>query len=113
MRRTFESHFVKQSAEFYKTESQKFLEENSASVYIHNVEARINEEAERATHYVDESTEPRIVEVLEELIKRHIKTIVEMEGSGVVYMLKNSRMDDLASCVVEVLMDTRLLEIVF
>ena len=109
----FESHFVKQSAEFYKTESQKFLEENSASVYIHNVEARINEEAERATHYVDESTEPRIVEVLEELIKRHIKTIVEMEGSGVVYMLKNSRMDDLASCVVEVLMDTRLLEIVF
>ena len=30
----FESHFLKQSAEFYKIESQKFLEENSASVYI-------------------------------------------------------------------------------
>jgi len=27
------------------------------------VEARINEEAERATHYLDESTEARIVEV--------------------------------------------------
>ena len=27
------------------------------------VEARINEEAERATHYLDETTEPRIVEV--------------------------------------------------
>merc|ERR1711892_1353039 len=77
----FESHFLKQSAEFYKIESQKFLEENSASVYIHKVEARINEEAERATHYLDESTEPRIV---------------EMEGSGVVHMLKNNRMDDLA-----------------
>jgi len=93
----FESHFLKQSAEFYKIESQKFLEENSASVYIHKVEARINEEAERATHYLDESTEPRIVEVVEEeLIKRHMKTIVEMEGSGVVHMLKNNRMDDLA-----------------
>lgn len=93
----FESHFLKQSAEFYKIESQKFLEENSASVYIHKVEARINEEAERATHYLDESTEPRIVEVVEEeLIKRHMRTIVEMEGSGVVHMLKNNRMEDLA-----------------
>ena len=36
----FESHFLKQSAEFYKIESQKFLEENSASVYIRKVEAR-------------------------------------------------------------------------
>ena len=79
----FESHFLKQSAEFYKIESQKFLAENSASVYIHKVEARINEEAERATHYLDESTEQRIVEVVEEeLIKRHMRTIVLMEGSG-------------------------------
>jgi len=93
----FESHFLKQSAEFYKIESQKFLEENSASVYIRKVEARINEEAERATHYLDESTEARIVEVVEEeLIKRHMKTIVEMEGSGVVHMLKNTKVEDLA-----------------
>ena len=93
----FESHFLQQSAEFYKIESQKFLAENSASVYIHKVEARINEEAERATHYLDESTEQRIVEVVEEeLIKRHMRTIVEMEGSGVVHMLKNNRMEDLA-----------------
>jgi len=92
----FESHFLKQSAEFYKIESQKFLEENSASVYIRKVEARINEEAERATHYLDESTEQRIVEVVEEeLIKRHMKTIVEMEGSGVVHMLKNTKVEDL------------------
>ena len=33
----FESHFLKQSAEFYKIESQKFLEENSASSYIRKV----------------------------------------------------------------------------
>ncbi len=33
----FESHFLRQSAEFYKIESQKFLEENSASSYIHKV----------------------------------------------------------------------------
>lgn len=93
----FESHFLSQSAEFYQIESQKFLEENSASVYIRKVEARINEEAERATHYLDESTEPRIVEVVEEeLIKKHMKTIVDMEKSGVIHMLCNQKTEDLA-----------------
>uniref|UniRef100_A0A1B6D5G1 Cullin family profile domain-containing protein n=1 Tax=Clastoptera arizonana TaxID=38151 RepID=A0A1B6D5G1_9HEMI len=92
----FERPFLSQSAEFYRMESQKFLAENSASVYIRKVEARINEEAERAKHYLDVSTEPRIVEVVEEeLIKKHMKTIVEMENSGVVHMLKNQKTDDL------------------
>lgn len=93
----FESPFLEQSAEFYRLESQKFLGENSASVYIKKVEARINEEAERATHYLDKTTEEPIVKVLEnELIKKHMKTIVEMENSGVVHMLKNNKTDDLA-----------------
>ncbi|XP_033759377.1 cullin-3-A-like [Pecten maximus] len=93
----FERPFLEQSAEFYRSESQKFLAENSASVYIKKVEARINEEAERATHYLDKSTEEPIVKVLEEeLISKHMKTIVEMENSGVVNMLKNNKTDDLA-----------------
>ncbi|XP_066587748.1 cullin-3-A [Prorops nasuta] len=92
----FERPFLQQSAEFYRMESQKFLAENSASVYIKKVEARICEESERAKHYLDESTESRIVEVVEEeLIKIHMKTVVEMENSGVVYMLKNHKTEDL------------------
>ncbi len=92
----FESHFLAQSSEFFKVESQKFLAENSASVYIRKVEQRINEESERATHYLDESTEARIVEVVEqELIRSHMKTIVEMENSGVVHMLVNQKTQDL------------------
>jgi len=63
----------------FQVESQKFLAENSASVYINKVEARINEEADRAKHYLDETTEPRIVEVVEEeLLKNHMRTIVEV-----------------------------------
>lgn len=93
----FERPFLTQSAAFYTMESMKFLSENSASVYIKRVEARITEEAERAKLYLDESTEPRIVEVVEdELIKKHMRTIVEMENSGVVYMLMNTKTDDLA-----------------
>ncbi|XP_034230690.1 cullin-3 isoform X2 [Thrips palmi] len=93
----FERPFLQQSAEFYKMESQKFLAENCASAYIKKVEARINEEAERAKHYLDESTEVHIVGVVEEeLINKHMRTIVEMENSGVVFMLKNQKTEDLA-----------------
>lgn len=54
-------------------ESQKLLAENSASVYIRKVAARISEEAERAVHYLDKSTEERIVRVLEGEPKRHVQ----------------------------------------
>lgn len=50
-------------------------------MYIKKVEARINEEAARAKHYLDGETENRIVEVVEqELIKKHMKTIVEVRS---------------------------------
>lgn len=93
----FEIPFLAQSASFYKIESQKFLAENNASVYIRKVEARITEESARAALYLDKDTEPRIVKVVEdELIKKHMRSIVEMENSGVVYMIKNSKTEDLA-----------------
>ncbi len=60
------------------------------------MEQRIHEEAERATHYLDETTEPRVVEVVEdELVRAHMRTVVEMENSGVVHMLLNQKTQDL------------------
>ena len=62
-----------------QVESQNFLRENSASVYIHKVEGRIAEERERASHYLDEETKEAIVHVVEdELIRKHMQTIVEV-----------------------------------
>jgi hypothetical protein len=49
------------------------LADNSASVYIRKVAARIGEEAERAVHYLDKSTEERIIRVLE---GRKNKTVI-------------------------------------
>lgn len=47
--------------------------------------------------YLDKETEPRIVKVVEdELINKHMKSIVEMENSGVVHMIKNTKTEDLA-----------------
>jgi cullin 3 len=93
----FEDPFLQMSAEFYRGESQRFLAENSASVYIRKVDERIKEESERANHYLDKSTEVHIVKVLEdELISAHMKAIVEMENSGVYHMLKHDKNEDLA-----------------
>lgn len=93
----FERPFLTQSASFYKMEAQKFLSENNASIYIKKVESRITEESERARLYLDSETEPRIVQVVEdELIKKHMRSIVEMENSGVVHMIKNTKTEDLA-----------------
>ncbi len=39
-------------------------------MYIRKVAARISEEAERAVHYLDKSTEERVVRVLEGMTKR-------------------------------------------
>jgi cullin 3 len=51
-------------------------------VYIKKVEARIQEEVDRAQHYLDQSTEAHIVNVVEtELIKKHMRTIVEVRTS--------------------------------
>lgn len=95
----FEAPFLEQSAEFYRSESQRYLNENSASTYIRQVEQRINEESNRAQRYLDPGTEQKIVHVVEEeLITKHMTSIVDMENSGVVCMLREQRIADL-SCM--------------
>lgn len=60
------------------------------------VEARLNEERERANHYLDPSSEPRILAVLdEELIQRYMRTVVAMDNSGAVHMIQTQKYDDL------------------
>ncbi len=59
------------------------------------MERRITEETERAKNYLDEATGSRILKIVELLIKKHLKTIAEME-TGVAYMLENTKTEDLA-----------------
>jgi cullin 3 len=93
----FEKHFLETSATFYRVESQEFISSNSASDYMKKVSGRIKEEMERVAHYLDASTEPKIKEVVErELIAAHMKTLIEMEGSGCISMLKDDKLDDLS-----------------
>jgi len=92
----FEKPFLETSAAFYKVESENFIATNSAAEYMKKAEIRIQEEMERVGHYLDTGTEPKIKEVVErELITAHMKTLVYMEGSGMVCMLKDDKIEDL------------------
>lgn len=92
----FEKFFLDAASSFYKIESQTFIN-NSASEYMKKVERRIQEEMDRVKHYLDPLTEPKIKEVVErELISAHMKTLVEKRDSGMVSMLKDDKIEDLA-----------------
>lgn len=59
----FEELFLRESAEFYRHASQKFLAENSASVYVRKVNECLVEESLRAERYLDLTTEAKIIAV--------------------------------------------------
>ncbi len=90
----FEVGFLKQSAAFYRAESQAYIAVNTMSDYMRKVEARMREETERVQVYLDGQTEPKIREVLDkELIAAHQVTMVEV---GLVPMLHDDALPDLA-----------------
>jgi cullin 3 len=63
---------------------------------MRKAEHRLSEEHERASHYLDRSSEPRLKEVVErELIAAHMRTLAEMPHSGVVPMMDDDRIEDL------------------
>jgi cullin 3 len=58
------------------------------------VEARLHEEVERVHHYLDNSTNAKIVHVVEdELLSKHREELLAMENSGLIFMIDNDRMD--------------------
>ena len=94
--RDFEAPFLASSATFYQAESNEYISQNSASDYMKKAEQRLGEEVDRVAHYLDPATEPKIREVAErELIARHMRTLAEMEHSGIVAMIEDNKIDDL------------------
>ena len=94
----FEPAFLDTSRTFYRDEGQRILEMADAATFCKNVSNRIAEERERCLYTLSPLTEPKIKDVLdEELIRKNIAEVVNLEGTGVKNMLDNDRVDLLAS----------------
>ncbi|PKC14583.1 Cullin-domain-containing protein [Rhizophagus irregularis] len=90
----FENKFLETSSEYYRVEGQMLVGEYDAPEYMKKVDKRLNEEEQRVRHYLSQTTEPKIRNIVEEeLISKHLKTVIEMENSGLIPMLRNEKMD--------------------
>lgn len=92
----FEKPFLEVSANFYRAESQDFIECCDCGDYLKKAERRLNEEIERVSHYLDLRSESKITKVVErEMIANHMPRLVHMENSGLVNMLLDDKYEDL------------------
>jgi len=92
----FERPFLDAASDFYRLESQQFIETSDCADYLRKAEKRLDEEIDRITHYLDPKSEPKITSVVErEVIGNRMKLLVEMDNSGLVSMLIDDKYEDL------------------
>nr|KYP65887.1 Cullin-3 [Cajanus cajan] len=92
----FETHFLQVSTEFYRAESQKFIECCACGDYLKNAEKRLTEEMDRVNHYLDPGTGNKITNVVKkEMIENYMLILIHKENYGLVSMLCYDKYDDL------------------
>ncbi|KAG2320881.1 hypothetical protein Bca52824_014094 [Brassica carinata] len=71
------------SSQFYKVESQEFIESCDCGDYLKKAEKRLCEEIDRVGHYLDAKTEDKITSVVEkEMIANHMQRLVHRVTNG-------------------------------
>ena len=95
---SFEPKFLESSQAFYRSEGERYVENGDASTFCLQARKRLREEEQRCYQTISLLTEMKIKSVVEhEFIQRQIRTIINMEGTGVKHMLDNDRVADLAN----------------
>uniref|UniRef100_A0A166B5D3 Cullin neddylation domain-containing protein n=1 Tax=Daucus carota subsp. sativus TaxID=79200 RepID=A0A166B5D3_DAUCS len=83
----FEKPFIEVSADFYRGESQQYIDCCDCGEYLKKAEKRLNEEIERVSHYLDLKTEAKITNVVEkemiENLKRCLQSLACAKGRNV------------------------------
>lgn len=93
---TFEPAFLSNSQEFYKSECEKLIREADAAAWLRHTQKRISEEGTRCQTTISDMTHPKVIKVIEdELISKHLREFMALEGSGVRAMIDNDRLEDL------------------
>lgn len=93
----FETPLLSESARFFLGQSSQFLSKNDAAYYLRQTESLIEEEMMRSKQCYDSETTEKILHVAEEqLLRANMKEVIEMEGSGLVYMIEHQQAEDLA-----------------
>lgn len=92
----FEEGFLERTKRFYAREARLYLSETTCSDYLRKAHKRIQEEHMRVDSYLEPRTDSKVRKVAEdELISKYMNRLVEMENSGLIWMLRNDKIADL------------------
>ena len=95
-RQDLEAPFLRDATEFYFAEATEYMSQCDCSEYLRKAQRRLDEELERVSSYLDKSTEEKVLDVVQEqMLEKHMQTLVMMENSGLVSMLLADKYDDL------------------
>ncbi|KAM6117338.1 LOW QUALITY PROTEIN: cullin-4B [Pterocles gutturalis] len=90
---SFEHRFLEENR-LYAAEGQRLMQEREVPEYLHHVNKRLEEEADRIITYLDQSTQkPLIATVEKQLLGEHLTAILQ---KGLNHLLDENRIQDLS-----------------
>ncbi|XP_072285370.1 cullin-4B-like [Pyxicephalus adspersus] len=91
---SFEHRFLEETNHLYAAEGQRLMQEREVPEYLHHVNKRLEEEADRVITYLDQSTQkPLIATVEKQLLGEHLTTTLQ---KGLNHLLDENRIQDLS-----------------
>ncbi|KAL7395955.1 hypothetical protein ABVT39_026140 [Epinephelus coioides] len=91
---SFEQRFLEETNRLYAAEGQRLMQEREVPEYLHHVNKRLEEEADRVITYLDQSTQkPLIATVEKQLLGEHLKATLQ---KGLTHLLDENRIQDLS-----------------
>ncbi|RVE67444.1 hypothetical protein OJAV_G00103300 [Oryzias javanicus] len=91
---SFEQRFLEETNRLYAAEGQRLMQEREVPEYLHHVNKRLEEEADRVITYLDQSTQkPLIATVEKQLLGEHLTATLQ---KGLTQLLDENRIQDLS-----------------
>ncbi|XP_026136269.1 cullin-4B-like [Carassius auratus] len=91
---SFEDRFLEETNRLYAAEGQRLMQEREVPEYLHHVNKRLEEEADRVITYLDQSTQKRLIAAVEkQLLGEHLTAILQ---KGLNNLLDENRIQDLS-----------------
>ncbi|XP_030066385.1 cullin-4B [Microcaecilia unicolor] len=91
---SFEHRFLEETNRLYAAEGQRLMQEREVPEYLHHVNKRLEEEADRIITYLDQSTQkPLIATVEKQLLGEHLTAVLQ---KGLNHLLDENRIQDLS-----------------
>ena len=90
-----ERPLLEQTEQYYGAESQQRISEGDAAAYLRHVDARLQQELDRAQSYLHSTTVMKLVRVVERqlLSKERCDEVMGMDGTGLASMLHGGKIE--------------------